>query len=70
MKNFIKIYVGNLRKLLNIYEDFRQPSRKTLCVRGFFSVYKRTSHTKVCNIKCKYIVSYILLKSNNFIEIC
>ena len=23
MKNFIKIYVGNLRKLLNIYENFR-----------------------------------------------
>ena len=70
MKNFIKIYVGNLRKLLNIYEKFRQPNRKSLCVRGIFSVYKRTSYTKVCNIKCKYIVSYILLKINNFIEIC
>ncbi len=72
-KNYINSYnisVGNLSKLLNIYENFRQPNRKSLCVRGIFSVYKRTSHTKVCNIKCKYIVSYILLKSNNFIEIC
>ena len=72
-KNYINSYnisVGNLRKLLNIYENFRQPNRNSLCVRGIFSVYKRTSHPKVCNIKCKYIVSYILLKSNNFIEIC
>ena len=35
MKNFIKIYVGNLRKLLNIYEDFRQPSRNPSVSEGF-----------------------------------
>lgn len=36
-KNYINSYnisVGNLRKLLNIYENFRQPNRKSLCVRG------------------------------------
>lgn len=68
MKNLIKIYVGYSRKLLNIYENIRQQNRKSLCIRGIFSVYKRTNHILMCNIKCSNSICkkiYIITKSKD-----